>query len=200
MNKISLFFFLLVSLAFGQKGERSQLILPPKQIVQINYPLYQGFNVKIWNKSKFDLGVSARERKTDSLVKGFGLDSGSSAVLEVNKGLYLQFENRYLASLKVEYTLQKGVEGKKKSTKPLTPQRSFYLENNTAQSIPLRIPGVMNPNLSPFSRSGVDLPNGQKIFLDLNGKRILLLTVTDSIPHGARIDVANLINNALNGQ
>ena len=200
MNKISLFFFLLVSLAFGQKGERAQLILPPKQIVQINYPLYQGFNVKIWNKSKFDLGVSARERKTDSLVKGFGLDSGSSAVLEVNKGLYLQFENRYLASLKVEYTLQKGVEGKKKSTKPLTPQRAFYLENNTAQSIPLRIPGVMNPNLSPFSRSGVDLPNGQKIFLDLNGKRILLLTVTDSIPHGARIDVANLINKALNEQ
>ena len=200
MNKISLFFFLLVSLTFGQKGERSQLILPPKQIVQINYPLYQGFNVKIWNKSKFDLGVSARERKTDSLVKGFGLDSGSSAVLEVNKGLYLQFENRYLASLKVEYTLQKGVEGKKKSTKPLTPQRAFYLENNTAQSIPLRIPGVMNPNLSPFSRSGVDLPNGQQIFLDLNGKRILLLTVTDSIPHGARIDVANLINKALNEQ
>ena len=200
MNKISLFFFLLVSLAFGQKGERPQLILPPKQIVQINYPLYQGFNGKIWNKSKFDLGVSAREQKTDSLVKGFGLDLGSSAVLEVNKGLYLQFENRYLASLKVEYTLQKGVEGKKKSTKPLTPQRAFYLENNTAQSIPLRIPGVMNPNLSPCSRSGVDLPNGQQIFLDLNGKRILLLTVTDSIPHGARIDVANLINKALNEQ
>ncbi|MBL6870610.1 MAG: hypothetical protein ISQ98_02690 [Flavobacteriaceae bacterium] len=198
MNKISLFFFLLVSLAFGQKAERSQLILPPKQIVQINYPLYPGFNVKIWNKSKFDLGVSAREQKTDSLVKGFGLDSGSSAVLEVNKGLYLQFENRYLAPLKVEYTLQKGVEGKKKSTKPLTPQRAFYLENNTAQSIPLRIPGVMNPNLSPFSRSGVDLPNGQKIFLDLNGKQILLLTVTDSIPHGARIDVATLIEKALN--
>jgi len=200
MNKISLFFFLLVSLAFGQKGERSQLILPPKQIVQINYPSYQGFNVKIWNKSKFDLGVSAREQKTDSLVKGFGLDSGSSAVLEVNKGLYLQFENGYLASLKVEYTLQKGVEGKKKSTKPLTQQRAFYLENNTAQSIPLRIPGVMNPNLSPFSRSGVDLPNGQKIFLDLNGKRILIFTVTDSIPQGARIDVANLINKALNEQ
>jgi hypothetical protein len=198
VNKISPFFFLLFSLAFGQKGERSQLIIPPKQIVQINYPLYQGFNVKIWNKSKFDLGVSARERKTDSLVKGFGLDSGSSAVFEVNKGLYLQFENRYLAPLKVEYILQKGVKGKKKPIKPLTPQRAFYLENNTAQSIPLRIPGVMNPNLSPFSRSGVDLPNGQNIFLDLNGKRILILTVTDSIPHGARIDVATLIEKALN--
>jgi hypothetical protein len=56
----------------------------------------------------------------------------------------------------------------------------------------------MNPKLSPFSRSGVDLPNGQKIYLDLKGKKILILTVTDSIPHGARIDVATLIEKALN--
>ena len=61
-----------------------------------------------------------------------------------------------------------------------------------------RIPGVMNPNLTPFSRSGVDLPNGQKIYAKVNGKRFLILTVTDSIPHGARIDVARLIEKALN--
>lgn len=198
MKRLVFLFLILSAFAFGQKVERSQLIIPPKQIVQIDYPLYKGFNVKIWNKSKFDLGVSARDRKTDSLRKGFGLEKGSNAVLEVNQGLYLQFENRYLAPIKVEYTLVKGLGGKKKTKKPLTPQRAFYLENNTAQRIPLRIPGVMNPNLSPFSRSGVDLPNGQKIFLDLNGERILILTVTDSIPHGARIDVATLINKALN--
>jgi hypothetical protein len=103
-----------------------------------------------------------------------------------------------LAPIKVEYALVKGLGEKEKTRTPLTPQRTFYLENNTAQTIPLRIPGVMNPNLSPFSRSGVDLPNGQKIFLDLNGERILILTVTDSITHGARIDVATLINKALN--
>lgn len=80
----------------------------------------------------------------------------------------------------------------------MTPQRAFYLENNTAQRIPLKIPGVMNPNLSPFSRSGVDLKNGQKIYLDFNGKNILILNVTDSIKHGDRIDVGNLINKALN--
>jgi len=198
MNKLVLLFFLIGSLTFGQSAERSQLIIPAKQIVQIDYPLYQGFNVKIWNKSKFELGVSARNKKTDTLVKGFGLDPRNSEVLEINKGLYLQFENRYLTPLKVEYTLKKGIGGKKKSSKPLTPQRAFYLENNTAQSIPLLIPGVMNPNLSPFSRSGVDLPNGQEVFLNLNGKRILILTVTDSIPHGARIDVATLIEKALN--
>ncbi len=72
------------------------------------------------------------------------------------------------------------------------------MENNTAQTLPLRIPGVMNPNLTPFSRSGVNLTNGQKVYLDLNGKRLLILTVTDSIPHGARIDLAFLINQALN--
>ena len=56
----------------------------------------------------------------------------------------------------------------------------------------------MNPTLDPFSRSGVDLPNGQKIYLDLSGKRILILTVSDSISQGDRIDVASLINKAIN--
>jgi hypothetical protein len=82
--------------------------------------------------------------------------------------------------------------------KALTPQRAFYLENNTAQSLPLIIPGVMKPNLNPFSRSGVNLPNGKNIYLNLNGKRILILTVTDSIKQGDRIDLARLINKALN--
>ena len=72
------------------------------------------------------------------------------------------------------------------------------MENNTAQSIPLRIPGVMNPNLSPFSRSGVNLKNGQKIYLNFKGKNILILNVTDSIKHGDRIDIATLINKAFN--
>lgn len=198
MNKLVIVCFLAFSVAFGQKEARSQLVIPPKQVVQINYPLYKGFNVKIWNESKFVVGVTARDQVTDSIVKSFGLEKGGTTLLEVNEGLFLQFENRFLAPIKVAYALRKGSSGKKKSTKPLTPQRAFYLENNTAQSLPLRIPGVMNPNLTPFSRSGVDLPNGQKIYLDLKGKKILILTVTDSIPHGARIDVATLIEKALN--
>jgi hypothetical protein len=198
MNKLVLVCFLSFSAAFGQKEARSLLVIPPKQVVQINYPLYKGFNVKIWNESKFVVGVSARDQVTDSIVKSFGLEKGGTTLLEVNEGLFLQFENRFLAPIKVAYALRKESSGKKKSTKPLTPQRAFYLENNTAQSLPLRIPGVMNPNLTPFSRSGVDLPNGQKIYLDLKGKKILILTVTDSIPHGARIDVATLIEKALN--
>ncbi len=185
-------------MAFSQKGARSELILPPKQIVQINYPLYKGFIVKIWNESKYVIGVSACDKKTDSLRKSFGLEKGSRAILEVDEDQYLQFENRFLTPIKVAYMLEKGTPRSKKTNRPLTPQRAFYLENNTAQTLPLRIPGVMNHNLEPFSRSGVDLPNGQKIYLELKGKRILLLTVTDTIPHGARIDIARLIEKALN--
>lgn len=198
MKKWAVLFLCTGFMAFSQKGARSELILPPKQIVQINYPLFKGFIVKIWNESKYVIGVSARDKKTDSLRKSFGLEKGSRATLEVDEDQYLQFENRFLTPIKVAYMLEKGTPGSKKTNRPLTPQRAFYLENNTAQTLPLRIPGVMNPNLEPFSRSGVDLPNGQKIYLELKGKRILLLTVTDTIPHGARIDIARLIEKALN--
>jgi hypothetical protein len=43
--------------------------------------------------------------------------------------------------------------------------------NGSLQSIPLVIPGVMNPNLSPLSDSGVSLDVGQKIYFFPKGKR-----------------------------
>jgi hypothetical protein len=59
--------------------------------------------------------------------------------------------------------------------------------NNSGRSIPLEIPGVMNPNLSPFSSSGVNLAVGQKVYFFAKGKkgsfqkRILLLEVTEDL-------------------
>ncbi len=58
---------------------------------------------------------------------------------------------------------------------------SFTLRNNSAKSIPLSIPTVMNPNLSPFSNSGVSLKEGQEIFFFENKKKYLLLTVTPDL-------------------
>ena len=43
--------------------------------------------------------------------------------------------------------------------------------NGSFKSIPLIIPGVMNPNLSPKSNSGVTLGVGQKVYFFLNGKK-----------------------------
>ena len=152
MKKTLFLFLSSLSVLVGQnnKAEKSTLIIPPKQVIRISYPQYHRFNVKLWNRSKFDLRISARDQKTDSLHKGLGLAKGSNTILELNKQVYLQLENRFLAPLKVEFILLKGTSGKKKVTSPLTPQRAFYLENNTAQKLPLRIPGVMNPTLDPF--------------------------------------------------
>ena len=183
---------------FSQASNVSEISIPPKQIVRIEYPLSKTFKTKIFNKSKFFLGISLLNRENDSLYKSLSIEKGGSRTLIVSDSHYLQFENRYLGSLKVVYAIEKGIQQSNKSAKNLTLQRAFYLENNTAQKIPLHIPGVMDPNLNPFSRSGVDLKNGQEIYLKINNKKLLILIVTDTIPHGARIDVASLVNNALN--
>nr|AOE06230.1 hypothetical protein [uncultured bacterium]CBL87524.1 hypothetical protein S18_873_0018 [uncultured Flavobacteriia bacterium] len=198
MKKILLLIFLNFLFVFGQKPEFSELVLPPKQIVRIDYPLLKAFKIKVYNKSKFFLGISLLSRDKDSLHENFSLEKGKFRSLIVRDDQYLQFENRYLASLKVVFTLEKDNQTPNKLQKNLTPQRAFYLENNTSQKIPLQIPGVMSSNLNPFSRSGMDLKNGQKIFLSLGKKKVLILTITDTIAHGSRIDVARLINEALN--
>lgn len=69
---------------------------------------------------------------------------------------------------------------------------AFTLRNNTAVSIPLHIPEVMNPNLSPFSNSSVDLKEGQEIFFYEHKKKYLLLTVTPEV-EGKTLVVNELI-------
>lgn len=201
MKHLYLLLFCVCNFLLAQKqtSKKSTLFIPAKQVIQIDYPYYQGYDIQLWNKSKFDLGVSARDKETDSLRKGFGLSKGAKATLRVDKSQYVQLENRFLAPQEVDYLVYKGKTAKKQSGER-TPQRGFYLVNNTVQSIPLRIPGVMNPNLSPFSKSGVDLPLGQKILLRVNGKDIEILTVTDTIARGERVDVAQLIDKALNSK
>ena len=70
----------------------------------------------------------------------------------------------------------------------------FTLHNGSLFSIPLNIPGVMNPNLSPMSDSGVDLAVGQKVYFFVKKKKYLLLEVTDAL-RGKKLDVADLILN-----
>jgi len=69
---------------------------------------------------------------------------------------------------------------------------NFTLKNPTAKSIPLWIPSVMNPNLSPFSTSGVTLRIGQKIYFKHKLRKRLLLEVTDDLDK-KKLNVAKLI-------
>lgn len=68
----------------------------------------------------------------------------------------------------------------------------FQLHNSSLRSIPLRIPGVMNPNLSPLSDSGVDLRVGQEVFFYWKKKRYLLFVVSEEL-EGQVLDVPRLI-------
>ena len=68
----------------------------------------------------------------------------------------------------------------------------FTLRNNSLTSIPLLIPGVMNPNLSPQSNSGVSLEVGQKILFKYKGKKRVLLIVDESL-QGKTLNVSRLL-------
>ncbi len=69
---------------------------------------------------------------------------------------------------------------------------NFTLRNETLKSIPLVIPNVMNPNLSPKSNSSVGLEVGQKIFFFYGKKKYLLLSVSKAL-EGQVVKVGALI-------
>ena len=54
------------------------------------------------------------------------------------------------------------------------------------------IPGIMNPNLSPVSNSGVTLRVGQEIYFKNRKKKYILLIVDESL-EGQKLDVPKLI-------
>lgn len=72
----------------------------------------------------------------------------------------------------------------------------FKLLNPGMKSIPLIIPGVMNPNLSPMSSSGVNLKVGQEILFKYNGKREVLLVVTEDLAD-TKLNVKELLQNRI---
>ena len=68
--------------------------------------------------------------------------------------------------------------------------------NGSLKSIPLNIPGVMNPNLSPISDSGVTLEVGQKVFYFPNGKKgkkELLFEVDDTFRKDTILQIDEII-------
>lgn len=72
----------------------------------------------------------------------------------------------------------------------------FTFHNGSLNSIPLVIPSVMNPNLSPLSNSGISLNVGQKVYFYPNGtskKRELLFTVDGSYQQDQILEIDALI-------
>jgi len=83
-------------------------------------------------------------------------------------------------------------------TSHLSAQKSinFTFHNGSLKSIPLVIPTVMNPNLSPMSNSGITLDMGQVVYYFPNGnkgKKEVLFVVSDVFKDGDVLEIDQLI-------
>ena len=76
--------------------------------------------------------------------------------------------------------------------------KSFFLVNTTIQNIKVYIPGVKNPTINSNTRLFLNLKINQSIFLRLGDKMIELIKINDSIQNNSQINLADLIDNAIN--
>lgn len=167
--------------------------VPAQQSIAISDNGYLSYQATLKNKSLSNIDVAVLNKDTDEQMSGFGL--GKKAKVDV---VVIQ-EGKLVLSNPNNKDVSIGVSYKELSIDQISDPKnesgyvSFTLQNNTAKSIPLLIPSVMNPNLSPFSKSGVDLKYGQKILFRQNGKRHVLLIVDQSIKDGDLIKVGQLL-------
>jgi hypothetical protein len=179
--------FFIGMTAFGQE----EVKIESGSSLELSYEKFSTCLVEIKNKSTNSFEVAVEDSATDKWIKGFGLGPKAKVSVDVAPEQVLIFTND--SDTDIEVTLKfiertapiKAIDASKMVT--------FTLHNSSAKSIPLVIPSVMNPNLSPFSDSGVKLQMGQKIYYKKKGKKKLLLIVDDSIAEGAKIDVAKRI-------
>jgi hypothetical protein len=69
---------------------------------------------------------------------------------------------------------------------------SVTFHNGSARSIPLKIENVMNPNLSPFSDSGVTMAEGTRIYYRDGRKWVEILVITSDY-NGKTIEVDEIL-------
>jgi hypothetical protein len=184
------FLLLLALLLSACHSSQALLTIPAQQQVEIDYPDNPGYRAKLRNGSGQAVEVAVLAKATDEQLRGFGLAPHNGATVSVEQSSRLILRNAGDRSAKVRVNLKKGTPAAPASGRTYV---SFDLRNKSASSIPLIIPSVMNPNLSPFSKSGVSLKMGQEILFREKGRKYVLLTVNDSIEDGAAIDVAQLL-------
>ena len=183
-----LFSTLFISNSFSQ--EDLDLHIPANDKVIVEYQALGSYAATIKNKSTLGLEIKVIDDKSKEQIRGFGLGKKAKAEVMVEKTSKLIIHNTNDEKAHVKIKLQE------KDFPVADPDRkyaSFTLRNTSAKDIPLIIPTVMNPNLSPFSNSGVDLKMGQEIIFKHKGKRYVLITVDEKIKDGDVLDVAKLL-------
>jgi hypothetical protein len=163
--------------AFGQ----STVEIPSGGRIQIGYPDQENLAIELRNKSGKALEVATVNKVSGEKISGFGLGPmGKATVAVADLGL-LEVRNPSSKDISISYSITEA--------KPVIVAKddvyiNFTLRNETMKSIPLIIPGVMNPNLSPQSNSGVSLKIGQEIKYRKGGRTRVLFVVDESIHEG----------------
>lgn len=187
----ALFSLFFLTLCGAVNAQKSNLSIPAKSSLELDYTDYEMYELKLKNNNSKGLEVKVVDKKTGAFVRGFGLGPVGKVEVMVENTSKIIFVNTSskVASLSVSFSemdAQKVASSNQNTV-------SFTLVNSSDQPIPLIIPNVMNPNLSPNSNSGVDLKIGQEILFKNRGKRYVLLTVDASIQEGDKIDVHSLL-------
>lgn len=192
MRKTVVVFFSIVVAAVGLAfAQRSSLEIPPKSSLELDYADYEMYQLKLRNNNSKGLEIKVVDKKSGEFVRGFGLGPLGKVDVMVENTSKIVFTNTSskTASLSVSFMEMDA----KKVMAANDGLINFTLVNSSNESIPLIIPNVMNPNLSPNSNSGVSLKIGQELIFRNRGKRYVLFTVDESITEGDKIDVYELL-------
>ena len=191
-------FFIYGLMAFSQnkKANISNIYVPAKQELILNYPSYKGFIIDIWNKGKFNLIFLQVSNEKDSIFKTKILKEGSFHSFLIDKDEFIKIKNELITPGKISYTIRKGSKPKKNNFNKNS--KSFFLVNTTIQNIKVYIPGVKNPTINSNTRLFLNLKINQSIFLRLGDKMVELIKINDSIQNNSQINLADLIDNAIN--
>jgi hypothetical protein len=175
--------------AFGQ----STVEIPSGGRVQIGYPDQEDLAIELRNKSGKALEVATVNKVSGEKISGFGLGPMGKATVAVAELGLLEISNPSSKDVSIGYSITEA--------KPVIVAKedvyiNFTLRNETMKSIPLIIPGVMNPNLSPKSNSGVSLKIGQEVKYRKGGRTRVLFVVDESISEGDVVMVGELLAQA----
>lgn len=183
---ITVFTFCLLA-GFSQE---KKVFIPAKQTVEFDYPNCDVCKANLRGFGNTKISVAVVSKESGEVVRSFGLGKFGNVdvMVEAENKLVLKNSSKKEAIVKLEISEESRAVFEQKGK-----YISFTLRNETAKSIPLIIPNVMNPNLSPFSNSGVDLKVGQKIYFRKKGKKVLFLEVDESIKDGDVIKVGALM-------
>ena len=187
MKNILYLYSLLFSL--GSLAQ-TNLTISPNQTLQLNYPAIEDLAIEVKNLSNQPLDIATIQTVSGEQLSGFGLAPRGSATVAVPSLGLLQISNNNASKAEIAIN---PISLPAPKEYPEDTYINFTLRNETPQSIPLIIPGVMNPNLSPFSNSGVRLKIGQQINFRQGLKTYTLLTVSDSIEEGASLEIGTLL-------